>query len=479
MRILKSAIAIGSILAITSCNKLIEPVEQDLIAGNVALATVTNCESAIIGAYAGFGVETDILASGTFSDEMKTAGEFYNAQTTHEWQFTATDVGIRDNFTIINPQYRTIDRVNRVLAALPAAQALLTGDIAKKNLLRGEALFLRAFAHFQLFRYYCNNYTPSGLAMPYLTAVSFGPTTRIEMKPYFDKLNADLIEAKSLLPTFLIDINRASLLAAQALHARVALYQKDWVNAEAYSSAVITGLPLVPRAGYAGMWTDANSAEVVMQTVRTNTFRIGGYFRGTSAVVSGIPNIGTVTWMPSNKLWDSYDQVNDIRFSSFFKTEPILTAAGRQPRLISKYAGTAYATANENVNNAKIFRTGEMFLIRAEARAEQARFTGANSAESDINTLRTARITAYANVTFASQADAITNVLSERYKELCFEGHRFWDLKRRGLPVERLVADAPSAGGTTLSAGSYLFLLPIPFTEMQANSGMVQNPGYQ
>lgn len=479
MRILKSAIAIGSILAITSCNKLIEPVEQDLIAGNVALATVTNCESAIIGAYAGFGVETDILASGTFSDEMKTAGEFYNAQTTHEWQYTPTDVSIRDNFTIINPQYRTIDRVNRVLAALPAAQALLTGDAAKKNLLRGEALFLRAFAHFQLFRYYCNNYTPSGLAMPYLTEVSFGPTTRIQMQPYFNQLNADLIAAKSLLPTALIDKNRASLLAAQALHARVALYQRDWANAEAYSSAVITDLPLVSRSSYAGMWTDANNIEVAMQTVRTNTFRIGGYFRGTSAFVGSVLNIGTVVWMPSNKLWDTYDQVNDVRFSSFFRSEPLLTAGGRQPRLINKYAGTGYATGNENVNNAKIFRTGEMYLIRAEARAEQGRFTGANSAESDINDLRTARILPYTNVTFASQADAITNILSERYKELCYEGHRFWDLKRRGLPVARLVADAPSAGGTTLSAGSYLFLLPIPFTELQANSGMVQNPGYQ
>src|SRR6185503_14857455 len=105
--------------------------------------------------------------------------------------------------------------------------------------------------------------------------------------------------------------------------------------------------------------------------------------------------IGVVTWKPSDKIWNSYDQVNDVRFASYFKDEPILTAAGRSSRLIQKYAGDAYTKTNENVANAKVFRTGEMYLIRAEARAETGAFTGAASAESDINDLRTARITGY------------------------------------------------------------------------------------
>ncbi len=119
-----------------------------------------------------------------------------------------------------------------------------------------------------------------------------------------------------------------------------------------------------------------------------------------------------------------------------------------------------------------------MYLIRAEARAEQNKITGANSAESDINALRAARITGYVNVTFASKQAAIDAVMLERFKELPFEGHRFWDLKRKGLPVQRNASDAPTAAATTLPAGSHLFLLPIPLTEMQANPTMTQNPGY-
>jgi hypothetical protein len=198
-------------------------------------------------------------------------------------------------------------------------------------------------------------------------------------------------------------------------------------------------------------------------------------YRGTSASAS---NIGTVVWAPSSKLWDSYDQTNDIRFSSYLKSEPLLAAVGRQPRIVQKYAGTTYATPGENVADAKIFRTGEMYLIRAEARAELGQFTGANSAESDINTLRAARIAGYTPVTFASKDAAIDAIMLERFKELAFEGHRFWDLRRRNLPVTRIGTDAPSATGATLSAGHFRFILPIPNAEMQANKLMVQNAGY-
>jgi len=51
-------------------------------------------------------------------------------------------------------------------------------------------------------------------------------------------------------------------------------------------------------------------------------------------------------------------------------------------------------------------------------------------------------------------------------------------LRRRGIGVDRLPADAPSPIGTSLPAGNFRFLLPIPNTEIQANALMKQNPGY-
>ena len=460
----------------SSCKKLLTVPETDLIAGETALSTITYCEQSVIGIYSAMNIEMNILLNSTFADEVAKS-EFYNAATTHEWQYGPGDVGLRDNFTGIAYQYRIVNRANVLLAALPTSDSTKVGDEVKRVRLKGEALFLRAYAHFDAFRYYCNNYDAAGLGMPYMETSSLDPTPRINMGDFFQKLNADLVAAKALLPNNLSDLDRANVATVSALQARVALYMKNWTAAETFATEYINAVPLATIAQFPGIWTDANSAEQAFRLKRTATIggRIGNLFRGTSASAT---NIGLVTWKPSEKLWSSYNATTDVRFAAYVKDEPLLTAAARPSRIIQKYAGTGYATAAENVAFGKVFRTAEMYLIRAEARAEQNKYTGANSAESDINTLRTNRITGYTNVTFASKQEAIDATLLERFKELAFEGHRFFDLRRRGLPVSRLAVDAPSAQGTTLAAGNFRFVLPIPLPEITTNPIMQQNPGY-
>ncbi len=467
------------VVSLFSCKKVLDIKETDFIGGDIALKTIANNEQGIVGAYGGLGIEMAILLNATFSDEVKKS-EFYSAGTTHEWQYTSTDITIRDNFTAFNAYYRIIDRVNRVLIALPNAEAKTPADDALRLRLRGEALFLRAFCHFELYRYYSGSTDPNGLAMAYMETPSLEPTARITVKPYFDKLMADMAEAKNLVVNNLTDVGRANKVAVSGLQARVALYMKDWSNAVTYSTEYISALPLASRTTFNGIWTDANNDEIAFELKRTAAVggRIGSLFRGTSATTGGVLQIGGITWMPSDKIWDSYDKINDIRFSSYFKDEPLLTNATPAPRpsrIIQKYAGTGYATAAENVADAKVFRTGEMYLIRAEAKAELNDIVGAAA---DLNALRSARIAGYVAEVFASKEAVIAAIITERFKELAYEGHRFWDLRRRGLPVERLASDAPNANAVTLPAGNFRFVLPIPNAEIQANSQIQQNPGY-
>lgn len=467
-------------IGLASCQKVIDVKETNFIGGDVALTTVANNEQAIIGAYAGTAIEMSILLNATLSDEVKKA-EFYNAATTHEWQYTSTDITIRDNFTAVNNYYRVIDRVNRVLLALPDSDSSRIGDAAVRLRLRGEALFLRAFCHFELWRYYSGDTDPNALAMAYVETPSLDPQGRITVGPYFQKLNADLATAKDLVPNNLTDVLRTNRTAVSGLQARVALYLKDWANAITYSTEYINALPLATRAQFPAIWTDAASTEVAFKLKRTNavsgllgtgTSRLGSLFRATSANATAV---GTVTWAPSDELWSSYDQANDVRFAAYLKDETILANANRPSRIIQKYAGTSYGTANENVADAKVFRTGEMYLIRAEAKAENNDLVGAAA---DLNALRAARINNYVTAVFTSKQELIDAILMERFKELAFEGHRFWDLRRKGLPVTRLASDAPSATGATLPAGNFRFRLPIPNAEIQANPLMQQNPGY-
>lgn len=459
-----------------SCKKLIEIRETDTLAGSVALSTVTYVEQVVIGAYSPLAPDMNILLNATLADEVAKA-DFYNAVTTHEWQYGPGDVGLRDNFTAINGLYTAINRANVALAALPDADSTKPGDNVKKNSLRGEVLFIRAYAHFELFRYYSGNYDPAGLAMPYMEISTIAPMPRITMGPYFQKLTADLATAKELVPNNIADISRANVPAVAGLQARVALYMRDWAKAEVFATEFINAVPIANRTIFPGIWTDANVAEQAFRYVKTPTIgsRIGSLFRGTSSAPTGA-GIGLITWKPSEKLWSSYDKVNDVRFNSYFKDETLLAGTGRSStRLIAKYAGGGYAATNENVAHGKLLRTAEMYLIRAEARAESGNLTGA---ESDINTLRMNRIAGYVPIVYTSKQQAIDDILLERFKELAYEGHRFFDLKRRNLPVTRLAVDAPSGAGTTLPANDFRFVLPIPLPEITANPIIQQNPGY-
>lgn len=475
------------VITAAGCKKVMDIQETDLIAGQVSLKTVQNNESALMSAYAGIAPEMSYLLNSVLSDEVKNA-EFYNSATVHEWQYSPSDVPIRDNYTAIVYYYRVIDRVNRVLAALPGAEATATTDEALRSRVKGEALFIRAYSHFELFRYYAGNYTPDGLALPYMQMSSLQNQPRIKMSDYFQKLSADLADAKGLVPATLTDKTRANRIAVSGLQARVALYMRDWANAITFSTEYINALPLASAATFGGIWTDANTNEVALTLKRSSSnnpylqgnvygnsgvqTRAGSIYRNPSASAS---NIGTVIWTPSDKLYNSYDQVNDVRFAAYFKNEPILAAAGRPSRIVTKYAGTAYGTAGENVADAKVFRTGEMYLIRAEAKAETNDLPGAAL---DLYTLQAARITGATPVVFATKDEAITAIIAERFKELALEGHRFWDLKRRSLPVQRLASDAPNPSAITLPANHFRFVMPIPEQEMLANPTWQQNPGY-
>lgn len=490
-RILNIVLAAFIVATSVSCNNLLEITETDYLGGDLALRTVKNNESLLMGAYAALGAQSDIvgngagemsvLAGGVFSDELK-PGDFYNAQTTHEWQFSPDDVGIRDTYTAIDNHYRVIDRANRILAALPNAVTEATTDEALRSKIRGEALFLRAFSHFEMFRYYCKNYDPAGLGMIYMTTSSLEARPRDLMDSYFQNILADIAEAKTLLPAGNDDVYRANRLAVIGLHARVALYMRNWADAASNATEYINALPLATPTQFAAIWTDAGKTEVAFKLSRIiATSRVGSLYRGvfTRNAAGNLVAPASISWIPSDKLWNMFDQTNDIRFKEYLINEPLLAAiTGKPSKIVNKYRGGAYATPNENVNDIKIFRTAEMYLIRAEARAELGQVSGATGGEGDLNTLRAARITGYANQTFASKDALIQAILDERFKELAFEGHRFWDLKRRSLPVQRLASDAPSAAAATLPATDYHFVLPIPNAEISGNPLIQQNEGY-
>jgi hypothetical protein len=86
----------------------------------------------------------------------------------------------------------------------------------------------------------------------------------------------------------------------------------------------------------------------------------------------------------------------------------------------------------------------------------------------DLNIIRTrAGLTARTGLTGAA---LMTEILKQRRLELAFEGHRWFDLKRRGADVVK----TPS----TIAFSDFRILANIPVREIQVNPNLVQNTGY-
>jgi hypothetical protein len=238
--------------------------------------------------------------------------------------------------------------------------------------------------------------------------------------------------------------------AVTAMEARVALYQKNYIVALAKSTQIINQFQLSDISQYENLWKDKSPSEVIFRLKRSNDnkLRPNTLWQDYSA--------GRKFFQPSYKLMDSYTD-SDIRLSTFSKDE------NAEEELINKYPGNDFS---DKVNDIKVFRVSEMYLIRAEANYFLNR---KDASLQDINELRKHRIS---NGRQLSTID-LDVILNERYLELAYEGHRYYDLKRLKLPVQRLEKDLAAEGDQSeLSSGNKAYILPIPLKETIVNPNL-------
>ena len=135
-----------------------------------------------------------------------------------------------------------------------------------------------------------------------------------------------------------------------------------------------------------------------------------------------------------------------------------LREAGARP---AKFSYKLFGRQNMN-NDYPIVRLGEVYLMRAEARARMA--GDWNVAMSDVNLLR-----ARAGVSAYSSLDA-DEFLAERGREMFQEGARRTDLIRFG--------EYNGTWWEKPASPEHVNIFPIPFEQIQASTGLSQNPGY-
>ncbi len=461
-------------LLLQSCNKLDLP-PTDSVDPTKAYRNLEDVNMGVLGAYAPM-THTLIEANSIVSDEVMLPTENTVSNTSaHRWLYNSSSGSVTSPFY---EYYVVISRANIVLEALPQI-SVGAGSQQLLDQYKGELLALRAYCHFELLRAYASSYNADGMGVPYMKQHELIYPTRPTVQSNFEDINADLQLAKSLIPDGFDNNTRITKTAVSAIQARVALYEKNWAGAITYATEVIQREPLAPKNDFPRIWTDQSQSEVVWQLARVpGDSRIGAsYFRETGEIV---------LYAPSFKLIDHFgttaQRQDDVRFGSYIEyNQARQDASGgvKSAYMVKKYRGNN--SSYPGLTTVKLFRTGEMYLIRAEAQLENNPGAGGIAAAAqDLNQLRSERIHNYGNVNFSDKQSLLNAIYDERFKELAFEGHRFFDLKRRNLPVERSTRDAVNtSGAVTLLPTAAQYNFPIPEDEIAINKDkMRQNPNY-
>ena len=469
-----AAILIGGMF-FSSCKKTVELNPTHTINGDDFFTSVDDYDFALTGAYQRLkrnGLYGGVNGGSVFLSSVDIASDnFYsgpnnlgNLNTMFRWNYTADNAVPQGAW---DDAYLVIQQANLSMRGI---ERFVTTDPLKVNRIEGQARVLRAHMHFELLRWWADDYDRNAttLGIPYVDQFDVEQMpARGTVKQTYDKIEADLKTAKEMMRNTDKPIQSATstagtarayvdTLVCNALLARMYLYANELDSAIKYSTYVINARPLATAAEFPLIWQDASTKEVIWSIK---------YQAGNAALTREIyqPSGDQMSWRPVTALLSLYE-AGDVRNAAYW-----VTRNGRV--VLNKYFAKSTAVGNpDGIVDFKILRTGEMYLIRAEAKARKGGLD--ISALDDLNALRAAR-----NASIGGEAGAalLTAIQTERRKELVVEGHRFFDLKRTTRTINRT---QNCSSFCTLSSSNRAWNLPIPQTEMLANPNMVQSTGY-
>lgn len=440
----------------TSCKKFVDiNTPPGSVGVDEAFADSNSATSVILGLYSN-------IASGTHINNGFNALVFY----TTIYGAMSADVGyyltnanfdaFKDNtlsagnatINFWNGLYARIGRTNYAIEGLSNSKNLSPG---LKSQLLGEAMFWRAWLYFYLVNFFGD--VPLVLNTD---AISNAKLPRAPISNVYLQIVSDLVQAKSLLTDKYPTSERARVNknVASAFLSRVYFYQGNWAAAELEASKVINS----------GDYSIVNELDHVFLNQSNETIwqisLLGNTTPATVMASQFIPSGNTPSFVLFDTLTNTFES-NDLRKQKW--TRPV-NYLGETYYYPYKYKIRSTTTGNEYP---VMIRLAEMYLIRAEARAEQNNISGA---QNDLNVIR-ARA-GLGNTVASTKDDLISALEHERWVELFTEfSDRWFNLKRTNRINEVLSLIKPNWQ-------PFQQLYPIPRQSMESNPNLVDNPGY-
>ena len=354
---------------------------------------------------------------------------FDNAMTASYFGYTAWQMEVGRNYdgdnlaadnALWDDFYKRINICNIILDEIEDLNPKSEEEQLTGLRIRGEAHFLRAQFYFVLVNVYANAYNPEN------AKTTLGVPLKLTSYVEHDKDKDTQFERASVAKVYeqiVKDLNqsidyftespqthsfyRASKEAAMLLLSRVYLYMQDWENAKATADELLK-LKFTLK-DYA---TLGEENEVISKTNPEVLFS-----QGSMNLQQAFTGEGG-DFCISKDLYNLYDD-KDYRKTAYFghcqNSDSISLGLKYKKGLHQSYVSDLY-----------LLRTSEAYLNMAEACA----MLDQNKEASDwLNRFRQNRIEGWQDVVY-DQTAIVDEVRNERRKELCFEGHRWFDLRR-------------------------------------------------
>lgn len=383
--------------------------------------------------------------------------------------------------------YRHIAVANSLLFQVDKRRG--SGDDTDREFDRveGECLFARAFYYWMLVNFHALPYTTAeeaarteAVPLKISENVEGGYFKRASLQEVYDRIISDLKTSARLLDGVSQKVRfRAGKDAAHALLSRVYLYQQQYDLAIAYADSVLnSGYSLLDFNNYDKVGTNyATSTETIF------TMGISGYYY----YMSGEELYDMGNFKVSASLQALYGRDDsDLRPSRTF------VPTGKNDGLLVRKQAMAddNSASGGHASDVFLIRVAEMYLNKAEALASTNRPELAKTA---LQTLRACRVkTGQLTAITETGNDLIQFIRDERRRELCMEGHRWFDLRRYAVntvyPRSEPIRHAhwqDATRNTFVYMGEYELkpynedkaarVIPIPDYEIEYNKGNLQS----
>ena len=330
-----------------------------------------------------------------------------------------------------------------------------------------QAYATRAMCYFDLITLFSQypGGSNSNLGVPIPTEVSFGSTLpRSSVSEVYGLILADLKKAE-------VALNASSQRkiftksAVYMLLSRYYLAVKDYANADLYAQKVLddTNSTLLPSAQVATYWATAGEAntETIFQ-LDYNSLDLPG---ANDAIIATWYSGGTYKQNFATQSFYNSLSANDIRKTRWYTNVGTGVDLSTYPDTPKPIDVTKYKTIDRDV---VVIRKTEAVFNQIEALYHTNPTLALSKLISWVSTYR------QPGYTFSGSGIALLNeILNQKNKEFMLEGFRYRDLKRNGISFTN-----PQTGVSLAPANHQFNAFPIPQSEINTNSLMVQYPGY-